>query len=156
MYVRSPAFSHEGVIPSKYTCDGEHISPPLAIDDIPEEAVSLVLILEDPDVPRTIREDGMWIHWLMFNMPPDTSRIGEGEVPPHGIAGITTGSRLAYEGPCPPDREHRYLFRVFALDTMLDLPEGASRDTVRAAMEGHVLESTTLMGRYARMSCDYQ
>lgn len=149
MQLRSPAFGHEEVIPSKYTCDGDNISPPLAIDDIPEGTVSLVLIVEDPDVPKSVREDGMWNHWVLFNIPPDTSRIGEGDAP-EGVAGITTSNRLTYGGPCPPDGEHRYLFRVYALDTTIDLPEGATKLEVLAAIEGHVIESTTLMGRYRR------
>lgn len=150
MRVQSPAFGHEEVIPSKYTCDGENISPPIAIDAIPAGTVTLTLIVEDPDVPHTIREDGMWNHWVVFNIPPTTTRIGEGEAP-KGVAGITTSGSLTYGGPCPPDGEHRYMFRVYALDTTLDLPEGASKEDVLTAMQGHILESTTLMGRYTRI-----
>ncbi|MBP9760259.1 MAG: YbhB/YbcL family Raf kinase inhibitor-like protein [Candidatus Pacebacteria bacterium] len=151
MKVRSPAFGHTEMIPAKYTCDSENISPPLAIDGVPAGTVSLVCIVEDPDVPLTIRADGVWDHWVLFNIPPDTTRIGEGETP-EGTAGMTTGGRLTYGGPCPPDGEHRYLFRVFALDTTLDLLEGATKVQVQKAMEGHILESTTLVGRYARIT----
>lgn len=147
--VLSPAFEHEGLIPSKYTCDGDNVSPPLAIDGIPKGTVSLVLVVEDPDVPWTIREDGVWDHWVVFNMPPDTTRIAEGEIP-QGTLGRTTQGVRAYGGPCPPDGEHRYLFRVYALDTWLRLPEGSTKKEVLEMSKGHVLESTTLMGRYRR------
>jgi Raf kinase inhibitor-like YbhB/YbcL family protein len=148
--LRSPAFAHEETMPSKYTCDGENISPPLAISGVPEGTETLVLIMEDPDVPPTIREDGMWDHWLLFNIPSDTAFIGEGEVP-ECVRGLTTRNVLQYGGPCPPDGEHRYLFRLYALDTTLDVPEGSTKEAVHVAMRGHVLESTTLMGRYARV-----
>lgn len=147
--IRSPAFQHEQAIPSKYTCDGEDISPPLAIDGVPEGAVSLVLLMEDPDVPTTIREDGMWDHWVLFNIPPKTTRIGEGETP-EGMAGSTTNGSATYGGPCPPDGKHRYYFRVFALDTMLRLPLGASKKDIQHAMEGHIVAQGELMGTYAR------
>jgi Raf kinase inhibitor-like YbhB/YbcL family protein len=146
MILRSPAFGHEEVIPSKYTCDGDDMSPPLAIDKVPEGTVSLALIMDDPDAPA-----GVWDHWVVFNIPATVSRIGEGEEPP-GVHGKGTSGNLTYHGPCPPDREHRYLFKVYALDTQLDLPEGVSKAEVLYAMEGHVLESTTLMGRYERVS----
>lgn len=147
MVVRSPAFVHEGVIPSKYTCDGDNCSPPLAIDGVPQNTASLVLIVDDHDVPTAIRPDGVWDHWVVFNMPPTTSRIGEGAAPA-GIAGISTSNRLTYGGPCPPDGEHRYFFKIYALDTVLRLSQGSTKHEVLQAMEGHVLESTTLMGRY--------
>lgn len=143
--VQSPAFAHEETIPSKYTCDGEDTAPPIAIDGVPHNTTSLVLIVEDPDAPG-----GTWVHWVMFNIPHTVSRIGEGDTPP-GLQGINSWGAAKYGGPCPPDGEHRYLFRVYALDTMLDLPEGATKDEVLAASEDHVLESTTLMGRYKRL-----
>lgn len=142
--VQSPAFAHEETIPSKYTCDGEDISPPLAIDSVPQNTISLVLIVEDPDAPG-----GTWVHWIAFNIPGTVSRIGEGDAPP-GLSGTNSWGNTGYGGPCPPNGEHRYLFRIYALDTILDLPEGAINDEVLAATEGHVLESTTLMGRYKR------
>ncbi len=146
MRVRSPAFAHEEVMPSKYTCDGEDMSPPLAIEDVPEGTVSLALIMDDPDAPNAT-----WDHWVVFNIPPDQTRIGEGEEP-EGDAGLNSWGRRGFGGPCPPNGEHRYLFRVYALDTMLELPEGASKPEVLRAVEGHVLESATLMGRYARIT----
>jgi hypothetical protein len=153
MKVRSPAFVHEETIPSKYTCDSENISPPLAIDGAPTSTVSLVLIMDDPDIPAAAAErigQPVFDHWVVFNMPGATTRLGEGDTPP-GIEGNNSSGKAGYTGPCPPDREHRYLFKVYALDTMLDLQAGATKAQVEAAMQGHVLESTTLMGRYDRM-----
>jgi Raf kinase inhibitor-like YbhB/YbcL family protein len=149
MFLTSPAFSHEGRIPSKYTCDGENISPPLSIGDVPESAKSLVLLMDDPDVPTHIREDGIWDHWVVFNIPPGTTNIPEGVNPP-GTIGNNTRDVAAYGGPCPPDREHRYFFKLFALNAMLDIPEGTSKKDVLAGMEGHITAHATLMGRYER------
>ena len=147
--IRSPAFQNEHPVPSKYTCDGENISPPLAFDNIPDKTASLVLIIEDPDVPTHIREDGMWNHWILFNIPPETGRIGEGEQP-MGTRGLTTKGELLYGGPCPPDREHRYFFKVYALDTILKLPEGSTKEEVLENMKGHILSTGELIGTYAR------
>ena len=149
MKLISPAFEHEGKIPSKYTCDGENINFPLKISGIPKGTKSLILIMKDPDVPKHIREDGAWIHWVVFNIPPDTTEIQEGQEP-NGIHGITTSNKLKYGGPCPPDREHRYFTKVFALDTKLNLPEGATADQVLKAMKTNVIAEAVLIGRYAR------
>lgn len=144
MMVRSPAFIHEERIPSKYTCDGEDVLPPLAIDRVPQDTVSLALIVDDPDAPL-----GTWDHLVVFNITPRTTRIGEGEIP-EGVQGINSWGILGYGGPCPPQGEHRYLFQVYALDTTLSLPQGCTKHEVCHAMEGHVLEKATLMGRYTR------
>ena len=151
MKISSPSFAHEGKIPSKYTCDGENANPPLEFSDVPQNAKSLALIMEDPDVPKHLRADGMWDHWVIFNIPPETKGIAENSQP-KGTAGITTSSKLKYGGPCPPDREHRYYFKLFALDNMLNLPEGATKEQVLAAMKGHILAEAVLMGRYQRVS----
>ena len=142
-------FKHEKLIPTKYTCDGENVNPSLNISAVPETAVSLALVMEDPDVPLMARADGMWDHWLIWNMSPNTTHIGENSTP-KGTYGVTTSNTLAYVGPCPPDREHRYFFKLFALDTMLDLAEGATKDELFEAMEGHILDTATIMGRYDR------
>ncbi len=149
MNINSTAFTHEGKIPSKYTCDGENTNPPLEFSDVPTNAKSLVLIMEDPDVPKHLRADGMWNHWVVFNIPPDTKGVAENSQP-KGTAGITTSNKLKYGGPCPPDREHRYFFKLYALDTTLNLPEGATKEQVLAAMKGHVLAEAVLMGKYQR------
>lgn len=148
----SSAFEHEGTIPTRYTCDGDNVSPPLVIADVPEGAKSLALVMEDPDVPKELRPDGMFDHWVLFNIPPETGSIAEGATV--GVQGTHGGGKLGYTGPCPPreyeSSEHRYFFKLFALDTMLELPEGATKQEVLAALEGHVLAETTLMGKYAR------
>ncbi|MFO7984819.1 MAG: YbhB/YbcL family Raf kinase inhibitor-like protein [Desulfatiglandaceae bacterium] len=149
MKLNSPAFGHEGKIPTQYTCDGENINPPLSILEAPGATQSLVLIMEDPDVPKNLKEDGMWDHWVVFNIPPDLREILEGKEP-EGTAGTGTNGELGYYGPCPPDREHRYFFKLFALDTKLELPEGATKPEVEKAMNGHILDETHLMGRYER------
>lgn len=147
MQLTSPSFEHEGTIPRKYTCEGENVVPPLKIRGVPEDAVSLVLIMDDPDVPLALREDGMWDHWIVYDIPPATTEIREGEEP-EGTHGLGTADNLDYFGPCPPDTEHRYYFKLYALDTRLDLPERASKQQVEQAMQGHVLDQTELMGRY--------
>ena len=149
MKLVSPAFKQGAKIPAKYTCDGENISPPLTISDVPSETKSLALIMEDPDVPRNIREDGMWDHWVVFDMPGDLCEIREGEEP-EGTHGIGTGENLSYFGPCPPDREHRYFFKFYALDMELGLPEKATKQEVEKAMESHILSKAELMGTYER------
>lgn len=150
MFLTSSAFQAGGKIPSKYTCDGEGISPPLMISDVPSAAKSLVLIMDDPDVPKHLRSDGMWDHWIVFNIPVSTVSIGEGEQP-KGIPGKGTSGDFVYLGPAPPDREHRYFFKLYALDTQLTVKEGATKPEVEGAMKEHVLAEAELMGRYERM-----
>ncbi|MBW2040217.1 MAG: YbhB/YbcL family Raf kinase inhibitor-like protein [Deltaproteobacteria bacterium] len=149
MKLTSSAFQHGGKVPVKYTCDGENINPPLTISDVPSGTKSLVLIMDDLDVPKYLRADGMWDHWVVFNIPASLSDIKEGEEP-DGTHGIGTSGNLKYNGPCPPDREHRYFFKLYALDTELDLTEKATKKQVEKAMEGHILAETELMGRYER------
>jgi len=149
MKLTSSVFGHDQKIPSKYTCDGKNTNPPLSISDVPVGTRSLALIMEDPDVPKKLRADGMWDHWVVFNMPPDLKEIQEGKEP-EGTAGVGTNGDTGYFGPCPPDREHRYFLKLFALDTMLDLPAKPTKKDVEKAMEDHVLEKTELMGRYER------
>ena len=149
MKLTSTAFENQGKIPSKYTCDGANISPPLSISDVPSQAKSLVLIMDDPDVPKHLRQDGMWDHWVVFNIPASLTELKEGEEP-EGTHGIGTSNNLNYYGPCPPAREHRYFFKLYALDTELKLPEKAKKQQVEKAMEGHVLAKTELMGRSER------
>jgi len=148
MKLTSPAFEHNGKIPSKYTCDGKNISPPLNIENIPNRTKSLALIMEDPDVPKNIRSDGMWDHWIAWNISPETKILGEGKKV--GIQGINTSKGLGYTGPCPPDREHRYFFKLFALDSDLNLKEGFTKKDLLEAMKGHVIEQAELIGRYNR------
>jgi Raf kinase inhibitor-like YbhB/YbcL family protein len=140
--LRSPAFQNGQEIPSKYTCDGENTSPPLAIETIPEKTVTLVLIVDDPDAPTST-----WDHWVVFNIPKDTSRIGEGSTP-LGTGGNNSWGKTGYGGPCPPPTgEHRYFFKVYALDSSLRLNEGATKSEV---LEAHILATSELLGMYSR------
>lgn len=149
MQLMSSAFENGGPIPSVYTCDGKDINPPLEIKGVPDGAKSLVLIMDDPDVPSFVRQDQMWVHWVIYDMPAETRGLKENSTPP-GIQGTGTGNEQRYQGPCPPDREHRYFFKLYALKEFLKLKPGATKEQVEAAMEGQVLEKTELMGRYVR------
>jgi len=149
MKLTSSAFDHEESIPKQYTCDGAGISPPLTISDIPPNAKSLALIMDDPDVPKSIRQDGIWDHWVIFNIPASTTHIAEAEEP-SGTPGTGTANTTTYYGPCPPDREHHYFFNIYALDTLLDLPRGSTKNQVLEAMKGHVLAKAILIGLYKK------
>lgn len=149
MKLTSPVFSNGEKIPAKYTCDGENISPELRIENVPTEAKSLVLIMEDQDVPTFVREDGMWDHWVVFNIPTSTTVIEEGSEPA-GVQGLTTANSLGYGGPCPPDAQHRYFFMLYALDAVLDEQEGATKEAVRMTMKHHILQKAELVGVYKR------
>ncbi|MEX0649976.1 MAG: YbhB/YbcL family Raf kinase inhibitor-like protein [Candidatus Andersenbacteria bacterium] len=149
MKLTSSVFEHNKEIPTVYTCDGSDTNPPFTIDDVPDTAVSLALIMEDPDVPAHVREDRMWDHWLVWNIPPETNVILEGYEPP-GVHGTGTSGNRIYHGPCPPDGAHRYMFKLYALDTILSLSEGASKTELLAAMEGHIIDTNELVGIYTR------
>lgn len=151
MKLTSLAFREGQEIPTLYTCDGKEISPPLQMAQVPANAKSLALIMHDPDVPSFIRSDCLWVHWVVFNLPAQLQSIGEGAALPSGVAGKGTGGVLGYQGPCPPDRRHRYFFTLYALDALLDVPEGATRAEVERAMQGHVLAKAQLMGTYERV-----
>jgi Raf kinase inhibitor-like YbhB/YbcL family protein len=144
MKVTSSAFQEGGNVPSKFTCDGSDTSPPLQINGVPSGAKSLVLIADDPDAPG-----GLFTHWLVWNIPPQTGSIAEGSVP-KGVQGTNDFGKSGYRGPCPPPGTHRYSFKIFALDRELDLRSGAKRSQVDAAMKGHVIAQGELVGRYAR------
>lgn len=149
----SDAFAHGDTIPSVYTCDGENISPPLTISGVPDTAQSLALVVDDPDVPAEVKADQMFVHWVHANIPTDTEAIPEGGTL-EGVEGVNGSGSLGYTGPCPPTQyeptEHRYFFKLYALDTELDVEEGVSKDELEKAMEGHVIEQAELMGRYDR------
>ena len=150
----SPAFEQNARIPSKYTCDGDRsINPPLAFSGVPEGAKSLALIMDDPDVPKVLHADGVFDHWVLFNIPPATREIAEGGSV--GTAGANGAGGNTYYGPCPPPQyepsEHRYIFVLYALDTELPLKEGAAKQEVLKAMEGHIIEQAQLVGKYKRI-----
>lgn len=144
MNITSPAFQEGASIPPKYTCDGDDAIPPLKFDRVPEGAASLALVMDDPDAPR-----GTWDHWVVWNIPPEISEIREGN-PPKGTFGRNGWGRNDWGGPCPPDREHRYYFRLYALDRMLDLAPGSTKEDLEKAMQGHLVAQAQLMGRYDR------
>jgi hypothetical protein len=127
---------------------GENISPPLSIRDVPEATKSLILIVYDPDVPKDLKPDGNFDHWILFNIPPQTRDIAEGASP--GVSGVNTRGEMKYTGPNPPYGEHRYFFKLYALDTILELAPGANRTEVEIEMEGHILAQAELMGRYGK------
>ncbi|HLB59407.1 MAG TPA: YbhB/YbcL family Raf kinase inhibitor-like protein [Bdellovibrionota bacterium] len=149
MKLSSSAFKEDSTIPSLYTCEGKGINPPLDIVDVPSGAKSLALIMDDPDVPASLRPDRMYDHWVVFNIPPTTGHIAENSAP-FGIQGKNTAGTARYFGPCPPDREHRYFFKLYALDAMLSLHPGATKKELLDAMEGHILSQCQLMGRYEK------
>ena len=149
MNISSSAFSENGLIPAKYACDGQNVNPPLEFSGVPAGAKSLALTMDDPDVPKNLLPSGVFDHWVVFNMPPDPTGIGENSTPP-GVQGSNGAGKSAYTGPCPPDREHRYFFKLYALDSMLDLPAGATKAQVKAAVQGHILGQAQLIGRYNR------
>jgi Raf kinase inhibitor-like YbhB/YbcL family protein len=140
--VKSPAFENNKLIPPKYTCDGNNVNPPLAIENVPDETKSLVLIVDDPDCPT-----GTWDHWIVWNITP-TSKIEENTVP--GTEGINTARKHSYGGPCPPWGTHRYFFKVYALDAKLNLNSNSNKKDVEKAMQGHILAKGELIGLYRR------
>ena len=144
MNITSPAFGQNELIPSEYACDGSDISPELRIEGVPENTKSLVLINDDPDAPR-----GVWDHWVVFNIPAALTTIEKGREP-EGRAGRNSWGNTGYGGPCPPSGTHRYFFKLYALDTLLDLDEGSVKAEIEAAMEGHIIESAQLVGLYSR------
>lgn len=144
MQLTSTAFENNGQIPPQYTCDGDNINPPLQISDVPEQAQSLALIMDDPDAPV-----GTWDHWVIFNISPQTENIDENSEP-NGTPGQGTRGNTKYSGPCPPDGEHRYIFKLYAIDTQLDLNKGVSKQQVEDAMKDHIIDQTKLIGKYTR------
>lgn len=148
--IMSSAFSPGGVIPEKYTCDGQDLSPPLQWADPPVGTRSLALISDDPDAPA-----GTWVHWVLFNLPAGTRSLPEAvpadaELPDGSRHGQNSWKRLGYGGPCPPSGTHRYFFKLYALDTILDIKSGTTKQQLLKAMEGHILGQTELMGLYSR------
>jgi Raf kinase inhibitor-like YbhB/YbcL family protein len=147
----STAFGAGQPIPARYTCTGQDISPPLSWTDPPQGTRSLALILDDPDAPS-----GTFVHWVIFNLPPTSRALYESispkqtELPDGSRQGSSSSKRTGYGGPCPPSGTHRYFFRLYALDTMLDLPAGATKDQVLKAAQGHIVAQAELMGTYAK------
>ena len=148
LILKSPAFENGAEIPSRYTCDGENINPTLIIENVPEGVKSLVLIMDDPDATG----GATWDHWLLWNIPPETKEISENSVPAGAIQGKTSWGTNKYGGPCPPkgSSPHRYIFKLYALDTVLDLTSDTNKADLEKAMEGRILSQKVLMGLYDR------
>jgi len=142
MELTSPAFTNQGFIPRKFTCQGEDVNPPLVISNIPSGAKSLALVVDDPDAPM-----GTWVHWVVFDIPI-VNRIEENNS--LGKEGINDFGRKRYGGPCPPSGTHRYFFKIYALDTLLNLKEGITKEELENAMQGHILAEAQLVGLYQK------
>lgn len=138
----SPAFADKQEIPSDYTCDGANSIPPLEISDVPANAKSLALVVDDPDAPA-----GTWDHWVVWNIAPATTLI---DAEPDGMPGKNSWGKTGYGGPCPPSGSHRYYFKLYALDTMLNIPAGSNKAVLLTAMKTHIVAEASLMGTYQR------
>jgi hypothetical protein len=145
MEIKSRSFNNNGNIPSRYTCDGENINPPLEIFNIPKNAKSLALVMDDPDAPN-----GTWVHWIFWNLPVSQSSIEEGIEPNNCIYGTNSFDKLEYGGPCPPFGSHRYFFKVYALDSELRVQEGATKEEVMNALGEHIIDKAELIGIYSK------
>jgi hypothetical protein len=148
----SLAFADGEAMPRRYTCDGDDVSPPLAWSGLPDGTWSLVLIVDDPDAPDPKAPRMTWVHWVLFNLPPDAEGLAEGvmELPPGTEAGLNDWKRLAYGGPCPPIGRHRYMHKLYALDSTLTGLDRPTKADVERAMQGHVLAEARLVGTYEK------
>jgi len=145
LQITSPAFQNNGHIPRQYTCDGEDINPPLVIENCPKETQSISLICDDPDASI-----GTWVHWVVWNIDSTTKEIAENAVPKGAVEGMNDFKRHSYGGPCPPSGTHRYFFKVYALDTKLDISPNATKTDLETAMKGHILAEGQIVGLYTR------
>lgn len=143
--ISSPAFNHNGMIPQKFTCDGDDINPALAFEGVPQGAKSLALIMDDPDAPR-----GIWVHWVVWNIDPRTTGVRENSVPTGGKQGMNDFRKHDYGGPCPPSGTHRYFFKLYALDTTLELKPNTTKPELEAAMKNHIIGQAEMIGLYKR------
>jgi Raf kinase inhibitor-like YbhB/YbcL family protein len=151
--ISSPSFTEGGMIPQKFTCDGENMNPELRISGAPTATQSFVLIMDDPDIPTEVKESmgiDVFNHWVLYNIGPETTVLSEGLQPVGALKGYNSRGKPTYTGPCPPDREHRYFFRLYALSSMLHLTGDATLKEIEKAMEGKVIETAVLMAHYAR------
>ena len=145
MIIKSPSFENNSLLPPKFTCDGDNVSPTLEFLDVPEETQSLVLIVDDPDAPV-----GIWTHWVIYNIPGNVRKIGENKTPEGAMLGINDFGVGNYGGPCPPFGTHRYFFKLYALSSNLDLGPGATKNDVEASMESLVIQKAELIGIYSK------
>lgn len=156
MRITSPAFQDNGEIPTLYTCEGQDISPELNWSEIPANAKSLVLVVDDPDAPDPKAPKMVWIHWILFNIPPDAKGIKEAvkdaELPKGTKIGTNSWKKQSYGGPCPPIGRHRYYHKLFALDITLDNLDSPNIDELRAAMKDHVVGEANILGTYKKVN----
>jgi len=145
MKIQSDSFGNNEMMPANFTCDSSNISPGLSISGIPDGSKSLVLIVDDPDAPG-----GTWVHWTVWNIDPSVTEIPEDSVPGGSVEGKTDFGKPGYGGPCPPSGTHRYFFKLYALDAVLDLDASATAIDIDKAMKGRILESAELIGLYRR------
>jgi Raf kinase inhibitor-like YbhB/YbcL family protein len=145
LHIASPAFKDKGMIPRVYTCDGKDINPPIVISGVPQRTRSLALIVDDPDAPG-----GLWVHWVVWNIDPATTEIKENSIPKGASQGMNDFKKTSYGGPCPPSGTHRYFFKLYALDTTLDLSASTTKTRIEEAMKDHVLAQASLVGNYKR------
>jgi len=152
--LNSSVFNEGGVVPSKYTCEGDDVAPPLEWDGVPDHAQSLVLIVDDPDAPDPEAPRMTWVHWVVYNLPSDVRGLPEGamaDMLPVGTKqGLNDWDNIGYGGPCPPIGRHRYFFKLYVLDTALDDLNTPTKVEVEAAMEGHVIAQAELVGTYKK------
>lgn len=153
MNLASTAFEHEGNIPTRYTCEGEDISPQLGWSDLPKNTASLALIVDDPDVPDPAKPQRTWVHWVLYNLPPDATGLAEAlsALPAGAHEGLNDWSRTGYGGPCPPIGRHRYMHKLYALDVLLPDLKQPTKAQLEAAMRGHVLAEALLIGMYQKI-----
>jgi len=145
----SSAFTNGGRIPRKYTCEGDDTSPPLSWSEVPSGARSLALIVDDPDAPDPAKPQRVYVHWVVYNIPSGATQTGEGASPSGAATGTNDFGKQAWGGPCPPIGRHRYFFKLYALDTTLDLQSPKKKD-LESAMQGHILAQAELMGTYQK------
>ena len=150
--LKSPAFEHGAPIPPAYTCEGRDISPPLSWSGAPSDTESFVLIVDDPDAPDPKAPQMTWVHWVVFNLPPNTMKLNEAEtdLPAGTVVGFNDWKRAAYGGPCPPTGRHRYFHKLYALDTVLAALNRPTKADIERAMEGHILDQAELIGTYQK------
>lgn len=154
MTITSSSFPHQGVIPARYTCEGHDTSPELFWTEIPEGAKSLVLIMDDPDAPDPAAPKRIWVHWVLYNIPANTSgfpeAVGARDLPSGTLEGLNDWQRTGYGGPCPPIGSHRYFHKLYALDTVLPDLNQPNKAKLEQAMQGHVIAHSELIGLYQK------
>ena len=147
MKLESSSFKNDGIIPKKFGYKNGNVSPTLIINDVPESAKSLVLIMDDPDAVGAVGK--VWVHWVLWNIPTNVKKIDENTIPENSVEGETDFGEIGYGGPAPPDKEHTYIFKLYALDTTLKLDKGSTKTELENSMKDHIVAETKLTGKYA-------